>query len=108
MQNGGCSEVLCFTITDPTIQGCNPQMYLYVPGFWKVTVNGVEVPRNVCSCPLGSSQPELTYFSVLVIVYEGLGGANSFTLPCESITDRKTYRLCYACILSKNMIITII
>jgi hypothetical protein len=49
-------------------------------------VNAAEEPGNACSCPFGISQPELTYFMIPIIVYEGLGGVNSFTPPYESIT----------------------
>ena len=65
-----CGTVSCiyFTITFPTIQGWTMHKYLYVPAFWNVTVNVFEEPGNSCPLPFGSKRPELTYFSLPVIV----------------------------------------
>jgi hypothetical protein len=38
-----------FTTTEPIIHGCSSHMYLYVPAFWKVTLNVFEEPGNVFS-----------------------------------------------------------
>ena len=55
-----------------------------------MTVNIFEDPGNPWSCPFGSSQPELTYCSLPLMVKFAFG-TERFTLPEESITVPAPY-----------------
>lgn len=59
----------------------------------QIAANILRRKNNSASLPIkeqrlyfGRSQPELTYFSVPAIVYEGLGGAYCFSSPSRSTT----------------------
>ena len=45
----------------------------------------LKILEILACCPFGSNQPELTYFSLPIILYSAFGGGKCFTLSCESL-----------------------